>query len=374
MRVGIMSMQRICNYGSFLQAYCLKKMIESLGHQVEFVDYKPGKPVLGGDYTQAMYLKSLVREGVMAAAVELEPLCFFAPERVRRPLRFKRDYQKKYLPLLGVGGKNRGRGVDTLVIGSDEVFNCFQKNPQVGFSRDLFGKGHPGKRLISYAASFGNTTLEELRRAELDGELATLLGGFDALSVRDANSESIVAGLTGEKPFVHMDPVLMYDFSADVPDTEKPGKYLAVYAYRGRISEAESRAITAFARERGLQTVSVGGVQPFCDLYAQGSPLEIIDWVRKAEYVVTDTFHGTVFSVINHKKFVTFVRSGHGKSYGNREKLTDLIGRLGLDSRAVPDSTDFAAVLEQPIDYGPVDGIIAAQRQQAMDYLRRSLG
>lgn len=373
MKVGIMSMQRICNYGSFLQAYCLKRLIESLGHEVEFIDYAPGKPILNEDYTTAMYYKSMVREFVMDVAVSLEPLCFFAPESVRRSLRFKRKYKREYLPLLGIGKKVYRKNVDTLVIGSDEVFNCFQKNPQVGFSRELFGANNNAKRLISYAGSFGNTTIGEINQAKLDGELSALFMPFDAISVRDANSASIIHALTENEPEIHMDPVLMYDFSCDVPHTCNLSNYMVVYAYRGRLTEEEIRSIQAFAKEKGLKTVSVGGVQPFCDICIEGTPFEIIDYVKNAEYVVTDTFHGTIFSVINHRKFVSFVRCGHGKKYGNQEKLLDLISRLGLESRAVTNTTEFGHVIDEPIDYESVDAVIAAQRKRAMDYLEKNL-
>ena len=373
MRVGIMSMQRICNYGSFLQSYCLKKMIESLGHEVEYVDYKPGKPILSDDYTNSMYFKSVVREFVMDIAVKIEPLCFFAPESVRRSLRFKHNYNNKYLPMLGIGKKITKNAVDTLVIGSDEVFNCFQKNPKVGFSRELFGENHRAKRLISYAGSFGNTTIEEIEHAQLNQDLSGLFGKFDAISVRDDNSAGVICALTGNVPEIHMDPVLMCDFSNDVPRVCDMKNYMVVYAYRGRLTDAEIESIKAFAKMKGLKTVSVGGVQPFCDMYIEGSPLEIIDYIKNAEYVVTDTFHGTIFSVINHRKFVSFVRSGHGKAYGNQEKLVDLLVRLGLKNRSVSNTTEFSDIIDEPIDYKAVDDVIVEQRKSAMEYLKNNL-
>lgn len=374
MKVGIMSMQRICNYGSFLQAYCLKKLIESLGHEVEYVDYTPQKPILNNDYNRASYYRSLVREWIMNMAVHLEPICFFAPDNIRRSLRFKRDYQKKYLPLLGVSGKKSCRKkVDTLVIGSDEVFNCFQKNPQVGFSRELFGAGHNSNRLISYAASFGNSTMDEIDQAGLRAELSGLFKDFHAISVRDANSAEIIYALTGTEPAIHMDPVLMYDFMDEIPSVCDLTGYMVVYAYRGRLTEEEILSIQAFAKEKGLKTVAVGGVQPFCDVCVEGSPFEILDYIRNAEYVVTDTFHGTIFSVITHRKFACFVRGGHGKVYGNQEKLVDLVMRLGLKDRAITDCNELKAVIEQPIDYDAVDAIIVQQRRYTMAYLKDAL-
>ena len=74
-------------------------------------------------------------------------------------------FAKKYMPLLGVTTEmNYNPVLDCLVIGSDEVFNCIQKNSNVGYSPELFGKDNHAKRLMTYAASFGNTTLEKLER------------------------------------------------------------------------------------------------------------------------------------------------------------------------------------------------------------------
>lgn len=372
MKVGIMSMQRICNYGSFLQAYCLKNMIESLGHTVEFVDYKPGKPILDESYSKASYMKSKMRDLIMDTAVFLEPALFFLPQNFRHSLKFKRDYAKRYLPLLGMQKKNFNPDIDTLVIGSDEVFNCFQKNPKVGFSKDLFGHRSKANKIISYAASFGNTTYEEIEKKGLSAELSELFSKFSAISVRDQNSENIIKKLSNTTPSLNFDPVLMYDFSRDVPKFCTEENYIVIYAYRGRITQKEIAAIKSFAAKRGLKTVSVGGVQPFCNVCIDGSPFEIMDYIRKAEYVITDTFHGTVFSVINHKKFVSFVRGGHGKDYGNHEKLIDLLSRLELDSRAAP-IDDFEYIIDTPIDYTRVDNIISEGRNNAMEYLKNNL-
>lgn len=73
---------------------------------------------------------------------------------------------------------------DVLVIGSDEVFNCVQSNPDVGCSMELFGKDSRAKKIISYAASFGNTGIKELKRFDVQDEIAELLKKFTAISVR----------------------------------------------------------------------------------------------------------------------------------------------------------------------------------------------
>lgn len=158
-KVGIMSMQRIANYGSFLQAYALKQLIEELGCKVEFVDYHVGEPVVkDGADSGNKYVRKL-KKG-------LETFQYQAPLSHKLAfIQYKRTFADKYMPLLGITDEmNYNPTLDCLVIGSDEVFNCIQKNSNVGFSTELFGKDNHADRLITYAASFGNTTLEKLRK------------------------------------------------------------------------------------------------------------------------------------------------------------------------------------------------------------------
>ncbi|MCE2266893.1 hypothetical protein GPX15_05810 [Streptococcus thermophilus] len=94
------------------------------------------------------------------------------------------------------------QALDCLIVGSDEVFNCIQKNPNVGYSLELFGKDNNAKRLISYAASFGNTTLDKLQAYAKDREISTYLKRFDAISVRDSNSGEIVKKINRKRTYI----------------------------------------------------------------------------------------------------------------------------------------------------------------------------
>lgn len=80
------------------------------------------------------------------------------------------------MPLLGITDEmNYNPTLDCLVIGSDEVFNCIQKNSNVGYSPELFGKDNRAKKLLTYAASFGNTTLEKLKKYKKADEVGFFL-------------------------------------------------------------------------------------------------------------------------------------------------------------------------------------------------------
>lgn len=356
-------MQRILNYGSFLQAYGLRKIFEELGCSVEFVDYHPGGTLIPADGGTGLKRKISKALDVFRSPAPMA-------EKIRF-IRYKKNYASNYYPYLGISDQmNYNPAVDLLVIGSDEVFNCVQNNPNVGFSPDLFGEGNRAGKLISYAASFGNTTLEKLEQYKVSGKVAKWLSDFDALSVRDANSEEIVRKLTGKAPQVHLDPVLMYDFSkeqAELPAFARKHKYMILYGYSGRFTRGECAQIRKYADSKGLKIYCIGGVQECCDQFIDCTPFEVIACFSNADCVVTDTFHGTILSVITHRQFAVKLRSS---GYGNSEKLSDLLTRLDLRSRAVTSMDGLKDLMSGQIDYEKTDAIISQQREKTYSYLR----
>ena len=370
-KVGIMSMQRIANYGSFLQAYALKQLIEKLGHTVEFVDYHVGTPVIKGNADSENKYVRKIKKG-------LETFQYKAPFSHKLSfIQYKQTFAQKYMPLLGVTETmNYNPELDCLVIGSDEVFNCIQKNSNVGYSPELFGKDNRAGKLITYAASFGNTTIEKLQKYGKKEEVGNLLKQFDALSVRDNNSGNIVETLTGKAPEYHLDPVLAYDYMNccdKIPKIRATEKYLILYAYSGRISNKEANWISAYAKKKKLKVYAIGGIQKCADKFIDCSPFEILAYFKNAEEVITDTFHGSIFSVITHRRFTTLVRKSVGDSYGNEEKLTDLLDRLGLTDRMTLSIEDVEKVNFQVIDFTAVDTILTQERSKTEAYLRENI-
>ena len=173
---------------------------------MQFVDYKPGKCSV----TSPSSKKGVARKAEKA----LEVFRYDAPLRDKLAfIRYKRTYARRFYPMLGVTEEpNLDPDIDLPVIGSDEVFNCVQDNANVGFTPALFGDGSRACRKVTYAASFGNTTLDKLDRYGKRDVVAGYLNGLDAVSARDANTGAIVESLTGEAPTFNLDPVLAYDY------------------------------------------------------------------------------------------------------------------------------------------------------------------
>lgn len=371
-KVGIMSMQRIANYGSFLQAYALKQLMEEVGCNVEFVDYHVGAPVITENADSKNKVVRKIEKG-------LETFQYRAPLAHKLSfIRYKQSFAQKYMPLLGITDEmNYNPTVDCLVIGSDEVFNCIQKNSNVGYSPELFGKNNHAKKLITYAASFGNTTLIKLEKYKKANEVGALLKKFDAISVRDTNSGTIVEQLTRKEPVYNLDPVLTYDYMNccdKIPRVQTNEKYLILYAYAGRISNDEADWIAAYAKKKNLKVYAIGGIQKCADRFVDCSPFEVLAYFRNAEEVITDTFHGSIFSVITHRPFATLIRKSVGNSYGNEEKLSDLLNRLGLTERMTTKVEETEHINQQPIDYEKVDDVLQKQREIAKAYLCQSIG
>lgn len=366
-KVGIMSMQRIANYGSFLQAYALKQLIEELGCDVEFVDYHIGSPLVKDDVDDEKKIVRNFKKG-------LETLRYKASLSHKISfIKYKHMFKKRYMSILGISEwMNYNPELDVLVVGSDEVFNCIQKNTNVGYSLELFGKDNKAKQVISYAASFGNTTINKLMEHDKTEEIAGLLKEFDAISVRDENSGKIVQQLTEKQPVFNLDPVLIYDYMNYcelIPQIESTEKYIVLYAYSGRISIEEADWIAAYAKKKGVKIYSIGGIQKCTDRFIDCSPFEVLAYFKNAEEIITDTFHGSIFSVITHRPFTTLVRKSEGNSYGNEEKITDLLTRLELIGRMTTLVSDVEMINQKKINYDKVDEILKIQREFSKRYL-----
>lgn len=352
MKIGILSMQKIMNYGSFLQALSLKMQFEQRGHEVYFIDIESGRQIVQPDARKPSMMSKLDRH-------------FF--KRIGNLLLTRKMNQihvNDYTRYLLTDKKlEQGEMFDLVVIGSDEVFNATIPS-RWGFSKQLFGQVSNARKVVTYAASCGSTTLESVRRYAIDGEIAETMKNLSAISVRDQNSADFVTGLTGRIPQIHVDPVFLADYDSYIPEGSVKKPYMLVYAYVNRISdEREIAAIKAYAKERNLQTVSVGTQQRWCDRNVAANAFELLNWVRNAECIVTDTFHGSVFSMKYNKKFVTLIRDS------NRNKLGGLLQQFGLVSRSVDDVTQFAKAMDAPVAYAEVNSLIAQEQLRSTEYL-----
>lgn len=359
MKVAILSMQEVKNYGSFLQAFSLKKHIEQLGHTCEFINIVPGEQL--GVYKQSKFHKiNLLIKRLWG---------WDCIKRFQSIYTFQTRFKNEFLPELGVNSNLEKKCYDIVVIGSDEVFNCAQKT-WFGFSPQLFGEGLNAKKVISYAGSFGATTIQVLEKLGIKERVAQMLTtNFSAISIRDENSAKIVKALTGKEPVLNVDPVILNDWKKYMPVTHVPfNNYMIVYTYPGRITDKqEITAIRQYAKKRGLLLISIGHYFPWVDKTVIPHPFEVLAYFRDASCIVTDTFHGSIFSIKNKKTFCTIVRNM------NSNKLTFLLKQFELSSRIAQTPNELEHILDTPINYNNVNNIIAEETKKGLEYLKSNL-
>ena len=338
MKVCILSMQRVSNMGSLLQSYSLKKVMKALGHNVHFIDIEKNESddLILKQYGQRniFFSESEARGGMS----KLRKLDRYTINRLRIKERSRRqddEFEKFRKQVLQISNNDNEQYYDICVIGSDEVFNCLT-GEQWGFTSQLFGNVRQAKHVITYAASCGSTKITDVP----DKVQAVIKDSFkriSAFSVRDENTRFFVKALTDTNVQIHFDPVMIGNFDAEINNCKAldlPERYCIIYSYYNRIhAKEEIYKIKKFCKQNSLTPVAIGAPQMWVKEYPVLSPFETLLAFKKAEFVITDTFHGTIFAAKYAKAFATFVRES------NQNKLVDLIGRLYLEKHRI---TDFA--------------------------------
>lgn len=355
-KIGIMSMQRIINYGSYLQAFGLKKTIEELGYDVEFIDYHYEKSVLKEKSKVFKFLNKISNVIKTSNYVESK----------KTYINFKKNIEVA-LKEIGVTNKyNYNHNIDALIIGSDEVFNCIQSYP-VGYSRELFGKNYENIDVISYAASFGYTTIGSLKKYHIFSEVSNLLNNFKSISVRDENSKDIAEKLTDKQISEHLDPVLISNYTSYIKKECNLNDFIIIYAYNGRLTKSEEEYIKSFAKLHNKKIVSLGFYQRIADYNLTIHPLAVLDYFDNADFVITDTFHGTVFSIKMNTKFCTLIRNS------NANKLNSLLKKLELADRSVKKISDIEKLYNIDINFKETNEILKNERKRTIRYLEKNL-
>ena len=357
MHISILSMQRVVNFGSVLQAYSLRQILGELTDaDVTFLDIDSEK----------LPSQRKIRETDDYQAPAFYPPGVFQKgkrwliTRLSRKNKAKiRDFMKKELRLSEKAPLNP----DFVIVGSDEVFNHAD-----GIRLQLHGKIPQAKKCFTYAASCGSAKAEDILQENLT-EVSQAMANFSAVSVRDQATEDYASALYNGTICRHLDPVLVGDLGKRAHKSVPFGKYLLVYAYGQRIrTQEEIEAIQAFAKARNLKTVAIGGSQFWCDYYVPVSPFRMLDYFYNAQYVVTDTFHGAVFSILHRKQFAVILRKT------NRNKLTGLLQDLELTDRVAEDMNQLESILTKTVNYDQTEMMIQRERVRTRAYLKEQLG
>ncbi len=343
-------MQRVNNYGSFFQALSLKSILEELGNTVEFIDIKQGPIYKGIEYKDKGTKDWDNQEFVNFRKNRNEIISAFA---------------KRYLALSEK--KNFKNDYDFAIIGSDEVFNCIGNN-DIGFTPQLFGE-NVSKYTITYAASCGHTTYKQIQENNLEGDIKKALNYLKNISVRDKNTLQFVRNILGKEAKENIDPVFIYNFDKYIPQEKfEPKDYIVIYSYDYRLcNEKEVNAIKKFAENHKLKTIGLGLYQPWCDENINVTPFELLNYFKHANYIITDTFHGAVFSIKYNKQFVGLSRTN------NCYKFNDLLTRFHVDSQNIVNINQLESIINNKIDYQSINHFIEEETKKSRQYIQNEL-
>lgn len=352
LKIGVLTFHRCINYGSYWQARCLAEGLQARGHQALILDHESRRinlaewkcayrPVLPTAVPESDY--PLYREKIQRFFHAFDTLPLSPRFQLDKPMEME--------------------SCDVVVVGSDEVWNL--AHPWYGRCPLFYGEGVRARRLVSYAASFGNyQALWGLEQA-----WAEKLRNFSLISVRDENSQALVRHAVGFEPDLVLDPCLQFGISLEERQhsyLEEP--YLAVYGHN--FTPEFARQVKAYARQQGLPLISIGYRNDWADRqWITADPHDFGHFIARAEAVATNFFHGCVFALRNGRPFVC-----EPSSYRNT-KILGLLRQVSGEKHLLSADTPFAEYQErlgQPLDPAIIQHI-KRQRQLSGAFLDRAL-
>ena len=360
MKIGILTHYTVINQGAILQMIAMQNWLKENGHDCYILKYTKDfdfAPNEAGKYNLSIkYFPFYFKEYVLKKGIRLS---WF---NVKKQLMYK-NYMKRIFEYRNYALDQ----MDAVIVGSDEVFSL-----ECGCNMMMYGHGVNTEKLISYAPSFGQTDLERINKFHCKELIRSGLEKFDYLSVRDKSSAKIVKELINKEPCLVCDPVLLYDFSNINTKVKKKIKkdYLLVYSYdRWMTDPAEIKAIKEYAKTKNLLTVSAGTYHKWCDINIVCNPLEWLEYFRGATEIITDTFHGSILSIITNKPTAYFIRSN------NSNKIYDLLEDFGLLDRLMKriDIYEINRVLNTPLKNKDINEHLNELRKRSEAFLRTAL-
>ena len=376
MKVAVVTLPLHTNYGGLLQAFALKKCLNDMGHEATVLDLEdkmPGPPMIRAPFVYGRRALARLLKG--AAAPEV-----FRERRFRKELPVvgvnTQRFVGQYIAPRVVGSFAQvGEGeYDAFVVGSDQVWRP-RYFPRVENAFLAFAKGWDVKR-VAYAASFGTDDLEY--DSEKLQECADLLSAFNAVSVREESGVRMCSEWFDRDDAVHvLDPVMLLDakeyisMASSAQSHPAKGK-MVTYILDG---SAHKQSVVDFMSRVGGFDVHDISVNP----YDRNLPVDdrvvpaVEQWLAgfaDADFVVTDSFHGCVLSILMHKRFVAVGNTSRGLA-----RLQSLTEMFGLDQRLVQgiDPEDDGEFFLSEPDWDNVDAILQARRGECFEFLKNNL-
>lgn len=367
-KIAILTLNGYFNYGNRLQNYALQEVLKSLNFDVETIinDRKSASKKrlieriynLRKNSTKELYYKiynifwrNICKDSII--------------KRTEIFKQFTLDYIKETRYTISKNNipENLSERYNYFVTGSDQVWNPVNLH---GSSIYFLTFAEKHKR-IAYAPSFGVSEL----KPEYIENYKEWISGMYKLSVREDDGAKIIKDLTGRDAPVLVDPTLLLTkekwLSISKEAHNKPkGKYLLTY-FLGGVPDKAKRQIKSIVKENNLEVINLGDIKEK-ETYRTG-PSEFIDYINSCSILCTDSFHGTVFSILMEKPFIVYKRIGNSLSMFSR--INTLLDKFDLNSRKAENIRSNEEAFN--IDYSHVPPILEAERNKAFNYLKEAL-
>lgn len=358
MKASIITFHNEDNYGALLQAYALQHYLSRLVDEVEIIDYRPNTVDLGFISLRYKANASIPKEIQLLRALIKSMFCISLKKKAKR-------FVAEYLNVSPVVYKTsidfecHPPSADIFIAGSDQIWNeeilgSFDPNYYLAFVKK-------GKK-ISYAASFGKDVIE---KDELD-RARHYLSSFDRISVRELDAQQKLAFAGVDNVQIVLDPVFLLEKSDYQNLLVEPAIKKYVYVYSSNNDPVSHKLARKLADHEGLVVVSGLGVKnsKFADYNIKNSsPGEFLGLLANANYVITNTFHGTAFSIIFNKQFSVVPHTTRNS------RMNTILAHAGLENRFIIDISEWKKMTHY-IDYEVVESRLKAWKERSRHFLQ----
>lgn len=262
---------------------------------------------------------------------------------------------------------NKVAHYDIYLTGSDQTWS-----PKIGFSKFLFLDFAPkNTHKVAYAPSIGVTTFSDEEKAFIRKELQK----YELLSCRESLGSELLSKVSGKYVETVLDPTLMIlpeEWKKYATHPSIDGKYILCYFLGER--NYYRNYVAQLSRQEGLPVyyipVNWKDFKKSNNLLWNVGPSEFLGLIANAEYVCTDSFHGTIFGVNFHREVRVFVKHIGNVSGGDNSRLFDIVKRLGIEHLLITEYQKGTHIDDTHIDYSNVNERLSIERNRSMKYVK----
>lgn len=364
-KVGIMTWYQHKNYGTMLQALALIEAVRKCGYDAFGINY------VSEGYDRLTTLEKLCSIRKIKSGLRHIYQAKKYPLR-KDSLKEERycDFISKYIPMGAVTQTSSqlyslNKECAAFICGSDQIWT-----PRAYNSKYFLDFVSDPMKKIAYAPSFG---AEEIRDPYVSYEIGKQLATFQAISVRERQGAEMIETLYGLKAEVTLDPAMLLG-AAEWKHYEKTAadtrdKIVCYFLGEDESTWKNVKKISA-ERQQDIAVIPVHNRDYYrggCVLDGIG-PAEFLYVLSHASMVCTDSFHGTIFSILNHKDFITFKRFSDKDPMSQNSRITSLLEKLCLEGHIWNGSCR-----AKETDWDEVDALLSAYRKDSMHFLKKAL-